>query len=367
MRTETIESKPFMLLATMYMISYGVVLIPGFLAHTARQQAWQAVIIGTLVCILASYLLMHLFRKHPGLSLFELMDLILGRWLSTVLILVLVWIVAFIAFASLLNFTQGFITTQIMPETPEWTFGLMFIIVVVVGVKLGLKTLARAGEILFYIFNILFFTLILSVIPQMKEDPSAIKLAPFFEVGWKPMLYSVWNYCGITGFSLIALLAFFPKYMSKPKQASKTLVFSAILGSSYLFIIVFFCTLVMGYELTATTLYPSYALAQRINLGNFFTRVEVLMAASWFITIYIKLIFYFKFSLSGLAHVFRIKNEQLLTIPFSLILLILSFYIFPNTSDWIEWENTLWPMISLVFLIGIPILVLLIGRMRRLI
>ncbi|WP_152393090.1 GerAB/ArcD/ProY family transporter [Paenibacillus guangzhouensis] len=367
MQDKRISTRQFTMLVIMYTIGYGILILPHFLTLTARQQAWQIVVIGFPVIAYVAYLYFRLFRKHPRLDLFELMDHILGKWISRVFIIILLWMILFVSLTSLLSLIEGFITTEIMTETPSWTFALMFMFIIVVGIKLGVQTISKANEMLFYIFNVFFFTLILTVLPKVRSDPLAIKFIPMFEVGWQPMLVTFLNYFSAVGAPLIILLAFFPKEIEKPETATRSFVLGTSIGGVYLLIILLCCIGVLGYDLTSTAIYPSYNLAQRINIADFFTRIEVLMAASWFITIYIKLIFYYKFSVRGLSHLLNIQNQQLLAVPLAITPLILSFYIYPDISSLFKFEITIWTYASIAFLFGIPLLLLTVGKLRRMI
>lgn len=181
------------------------------------------------------------------------------------------------------------------------------------------------------------------------------------------MLVTFLDYFAAAGAPLFVILTFFPKELEQPETASRSLMTGTVIGGIYLLIIVLCCTAVLGYDLTSTAIYPSYNLAQRINIANFFTRIEVLMAASWFITIYIKLIFYYQFSIRGLSHILRLQNQNLLVTPLSITPLILSFYIYPDISSLFKYENTIWTYASITFMFGIPLLLIAVGKVRKMI
>ncbi|WP_449015728.1 GerAB/ArcD/ProY family transporter, partial [Priestia megaterium] len=82
--------------------------------------------------------------------------------------------------------------------------------------------------------------------------------------------------------------------------------------------------LVLGPYYSQITMFPSYELGRRIDVGNFLHGIEVVLAILWFIILLFKLCIYFYATLLGFANVFHIKDYKLFSFPVALIMITLS-------------------------------------------
>jgi spore germination protein KB len=121
----------------------------------------------------------------------------------------------------------------------------------------------------------------------------------------------------------------------------------------------------LGADFSSRQAYPTYILGKKINIGNFFERVEVIVAISWVFTIYFKLtICYYGLTL-GLAQLFRLKDYKILVFPLAFLIIPFSILMHPNVvhvSNYIA--KTLTPF-SLTICFILPLLLLIIGKMRK--
>jgi spore germination protein KB len=77
--------------------------------------------------------------------------------------------------------------------------------------------------------------------------------------------------------------------VDRPDQARKAFLTGGLIGGLIPVVLIVLAVLVFGPELTAKSIYPSYSLAQKINIGNFLQRIEAIMAAMWFISLFFRL------------------------------------------------------------------------------
>ncbi len=88
--------------------------------------------------------------------------------------------------------------------------------------------------------------------------------------------------------------------------------------------------LVIGADMTESQIYPSYVLAKKINVGNFLTRIEVMMAIIWFLTIFFKLTVFLYATALSLAQTLKLKEYRFLTLPLGMILVVFTLVLSPN-------------------------------------
>jgi len=163
----------------------------------------------------------------------------------------------------------------------------------------------------------------------------------------------------------ISLLMLLP-YVANAKHARKDLLLGAVLGGIVIFAVVFVCVLVLGPYITGLQAYPTYALAKKINIGNFLERVEAILAFLWVISLFFKIILYGFAFVAGLSRLFRLRDEKLLVMPSAFLFFGMAYVVVPNA---VYFSDTLarkyWPYYDVTVAIAIPLLLLAVHAVRK--
>ncbi|MGZ4111091.1 MAG: GerAB/ArcD/ProY family transporter [Tumebacillaceae bacterium] len=358
--TNVITARQFMILTLFFAIGSTILIAPSSLAAGAKQDAWIAVLFGMGVSFALVWLYSRIGKLDPALTLVELSERLLGKWIGRV---VSIWFVLtmFEGTVTLLNFVGSFMNTQIMPQTPKISFHLLFILLAIMGLRLGIDTVARSAELLFPLFVVLFAVLLLLVIPQFKVE----NIQPLLEADSKSLLKSTLTYTSLASFTMIALMMLLPACFRHDKQAPKAFFYGSLWAGVVILLIVFVCIGVLGVVFTTHKVFPSYSLAKKISINDFLVRIEMLMATLWFITLYFKLILYFYAATLGLAQLLRLREYRVLTYPLGGIAVVLSSVIYPDAPFEKAYIDKSWlPYIATSGLI-LPLLLLGVSFFRK--
>jgi len=122
-------------------------------------------------------------------------------------------------------------------------------------------------------------------------------------------------------------------------------------------------TLVLGYSVGIYD-FPSYEAVSVIKLGEFFTRMEVLIGINLLLAGFIKSGVLLFSSCEALTKVFGFEDYEPLVQPVSLLILTVSVLIHKNTAEMYAWTDY-FPYFSLPFQVILPILVLVVGVIRK--
>jgi spore germination protein KB len=329
------------------------------LAAKAKQDAWLAAIFGLVVGLLLVWLYKTLGILFPNMTLVEYSEKILGKWIGKAISL-LFFTFPFLLGALVLRNIGDFLTTHVMPETPIEAIHLIFLIIVMMGTRYGLETLARSGEILFPWFIVLFLFLVIFISPQIELE----KIQPILEEGMKPVLQSTFLFIGFPFLELVNFLMIFP-YVNNPKDAGKAFFRGTLMGGIVLILLTALAILVEGADQTARNLYPSYILSQKINIGDFLQRIEAIVAIMWFISIFFKLTICFYVSTISLAQILKLKEYRMLVFPLGMILFVLSLIVSPNIVYISTLVLNIWTSYASTFGLFIPLLLLGIAAVRK--
>jgi len=360
MEKEIISSRQFMIITLLFSIGTAILVIPASIASEAKQDAWIAAIIGVAISFILVKLYISLGKRTPSLTFIEANEKILGRFLGKFTAVGFL-LLTFLSSGELLYFIGIFMKTEVMPETPTMAFALLFSIIIVYAAFLGIEVFARSTEILFPIFILIFIIFAVCITPQISFD----NVQPILETPKKSFLYSIIRFMSIFSFPLVVLLMLFPSAVNVQKSAQKGFYIGAIIGGIVLIIIITLCILVLGPSNTASRTFPSYALAQRISIGNFLQRIEIIMAGMWIISIYIRTFMYFYASVIGVAQLCKIQDHRPLILPFGLLMIGLSQIIHPNIVHSNVYNNEIWPIFSAIFTVILPLTLLIIAKIRK--
>lgn len=356
---EKISINQFTILVFMLTIGSAILLTPQYLAQAAKQDAWIATFIGVLLGLLFILLFMIIGNRYPDMSLMEYNEKILGKWLGKFVSLLYIFYF-FIISAQVLREIGYFITAQIMPETPITAIHIIFACVVVYAVRLGLEVIARTAEIFVPWVLLLLLILIVFLMPEAELE----KLQPILEEGMTPVFQGALHLSILTFLQLSILLMLFPN-VNSPKKIRASFLAGASIGGGIVFLIVLISILVLGAEVTARQIYPSFILAKQINVADFLTRIEVLMAGIWFISIFFKLTLSFYAASAGLAQTLNLGNYRILTFPLAIILIVFAIVIYPDLAYFDEVVRTVMIAYSLLCGLFFPLLLLVVDIIRN--
>lgn len=360
MQDVKISSYQFLVLVTFFSIGTSILVIPSLLAAEAKQDAWIVAIIATGIGLFVIWLFCTIAQWFPHLTFVQLNEKILGKWVGKATSLLFIFMS--LLYTSILLFYSGtFLNTLLMPNTPITALNILMAIIIVMGVRLGIETIARSAEILIFVFFVLFLFLILFISPEVQFE----NLQPVLEARVTSIIQSSLSFIEVTSVNAIVLLMIFPAVVNNIKQAKKSFFIGNLIGGVTIIVITFMCISVLGADNTAAQLYPSFELAKRINVGDFIQRIEAFMAALWIIALYFKATLYFYTSVIGVAQVFNLKNYRPLTMPLGVIVVVLSLIIFPNVVYQQNWSATTNLIISFSIGLLLPLLLVVVYAIRR--
>ncbi|MFM1654153.1 endospore germination permease [Brevibacillus sp. B_LB10_24] len=355
-----ISAWQFAVLVTLFTIGSSILVVPASLSVFAHQDAWIAALIGVGASLLLVWLYSAVGNICPGKSLMEINEKLLGKWAGKTVSFLLILSLFFAGAATALYYVGFFLTTHVMPLTPVHALNILFVAVIVLGTRLGIETLARSAEILFPFFAVLFGAMVFSTVPQIHFE----YLQPVLDNGVKPIITAVISFLSFAILPDIILLMIFP-YVHQGNAARKAFLFGNLIGGLVLTLIVTLSLLVLGPDVSTRHLFPSYALAKKIKIGDFLQRIEAIVAIMWFITFFFRLTIYLYGIAVAAAQILELNNYRPLVPPLGMILVVFSLVIFPNVPYEQNWDTKTW--IPYIFSVGLflPLFLLGIAKFRK--
>ncbi|MBM7602411.1 spore germination protein KB [Metabacillus crassostreae] len=357
-RRQQISIHQFTVLLIIYIVGDAILILPSIIAAEAKKDAWIAAIFSLFIGMIIVYFIYGVSKHYPNLTIIEYNKKVMGKVFGS-LISLLYLSYSFLYAAVALREVGDFLTTEILPDTPIEAIHILFALIVIMATRLGLENIARCLEILYPYVFLLFFILVISLIPQINFE----NVQPVLEDGFKPVARASLTFITYPFVELVIFMMFLP-YINEKARIKKYFFGGALIGGLILVLFTTLTILVLGYEQTSRYMYPGYSLAKKINVGAFFSRVEVILAGIWFITIFLRITIYFYFTCLGLAQILNLKDYRPFVYPLGMIMVVLSISISPNIV-YINEMSSIWPFYDLTIGVFLPLLLVLITFIRK--
>lgn len=359
MEKEMIKAAQFKKMVFLYTVGTSIILIPSTLASDAKNDAWISAILGTVAGLILVGLYLALANLVPGRTIVEICFVLLGKWPGRLCSLLL-FLYSFILTTLVMRNLGDFLTASMFPETPINAIHLVYLVIVLIGVRYGLANIARTMDIFYPFICLLFILFALLLTPEIDFK----QLQPVFGSGGWPIVNATYSYISFPYLEYVLFLMILPK-VEDPKEGGKAFLKGTLLGGFVLLMITTLCLLVMGTGMTSSNLYASFEMAKIIKIGDFIQRVEVIIAVIWFVTIFCKLVVCFYMAIQSFSQSFNLGDYRPLVFPMGMILFAITSFIVPDMGYFISFDRYVWTMYSFTFGFVFPLLLLLIAIVRR--
>lgn len=324
-----------------------------------KQDAWIAMLVGGMLAMVLTLLVVRLCVLHPGQSLFEFSQALLGKWLGRVIVLpyLVVW---FFLNAAALRLFGDFIHLIMLDNTPVWLIMLLIVILMTyLTYSVGITGIGRFCEI---VGPIIVSTLLLGFslnIIDVKWDYIKPVIRDF---GWAATLKHSILPASFLGESFI-FFSILP-FMEHPRKAYSRSLIAVGMATVLVFLATLMVLLVFGPDVSAKLRFPYFMLVRSINILDFIQNIDIFVIFIWIFGLFARLSLYLFITSYEAARWFHVKNWRIfiwIGAPAMFIMALL----FPNSAS-LNSINSKWQMVAFpVCSIGIPLLLLLVSAFRK--
>ena len=317
------------------------------------RSSFVAVFIGTLLMIPVSFLILKVCKKHESCTLFDIIELGFGKFITGIFVIIYSLIVIIIAVSTMLLFT-GQISTSFLQLTPPWLIMLIILFISSLIVSKGVNILGRMVEILaiWAICNY-FPVFFLSLFKQFNWE----YVIPIFDTSFfsfiKGTLFSFGSASEFLIFELIITA-----YIKEPYKHRKWITRGIFLWAFVIILAVFLIIGIKNVEIFEGMPQVGVEAARAINLGDFIRGVEVFIVMTYqiiaiskiaicifcikgatkktfsfkysktFIVLIASIIFIISFEITNVNTVYFLSLfcAIYLTVPFTLLVILFAFF-----------------------------------------
>lgn len=348
----------FLLLTMVFTISIRI--LPQVTASSAKQAAWVTPLTALPFLLLLIYIMSVFFRKkeNTNLSFTNIIYKIVGGVFGRIIVfLYLVWIV--ILSALYVRYYGERLVSSIAPNTPNMFFIIFMLITVFVFLKKGIVLIARMNEVILYIIAITFLVLFIMSMPIINVK----NLLPVSHLDALPILWG--SYGILPAWTYLFYLFFFGDRISDKENLWKY----GLRGSIFLTavtVMLFIMTIGdLSHSVASRVPLPFFVAVRQISLFEFVERLEAVTVALWVFADFILISVFSYTALSIIKSLFNLKSVKHLSAPFLAFIFVLSMNI-ANTNFQLErFSKEIVMHANNIFQIGVPILLLIVGKLRK--
>lgn len=336
----------------------GSTLLTGYVTGVAKQETWISVVAGYIVSLPILGIYIKLANKFPRKNIIQITTStfggILGRIISGF------YIFFFFSLAFLNTRVMGeFMTGYIMPETPLLAFQIMFIFVCAWAVRKGVETMTRYGVLFVIIVSIVILFNSVLLIKDMKFS----NFLPIFSLPITKYIQATHTVVILPFCEIFTFFMIFP-YIKESAKVKKALYGGLTIGAITFFAIVLRDTSVLGAANVVFTA-PTFEVIRLINVGDIFTRMEILYSTVLLILFFFKVSIVFFAAVMGTAQLFNLHSYRILVPIFGVLITIFSFIAFESPSETSYWGQNIAAVYSSFFEVLLPAITLVVAVIQE--
>jgi len=290
------------------------------LLNLIKQDSWIIPLAGIILGIVFSLLVTYIIDYEPSMGFSEKIIKLFNKPIGTIIIIIFCLFCFFMCILTYLNL-NNFIHGQFLSKTPTLAIATLCIIAIFYILTKGLNTIAKTGNILFYIAMILFFISFIGLLPFIKIE----NLKPIFNSHSKNYIEALNCFYS---FNIVPMLflTIIPKEKINQPKVKKTLILSFLLSAFTMFIVMFSTIASFGYELTSLYKYPEFHVLKNISLMGLEARIESILIIQCIFDFFMFVVLTIYFIANCIKSVYKFKNINYIYLVLCIIIVIITNY-----------------------------------------
>ncbi|WP_241393138.1 spore germination protein [Clostridium acetobutylicum] len=335
-----------------------------FLNPEAEQNAW----IGVLMCIIPALIFqstyIYLWQNHKDDSIIQYMPKIWGKFLGSIFSFFYLTFFIYTASRVLRNLSVLIITSS-MPRMPIFLICMILMFVCWYGVYLGIENISRLMYVFLFAWISFFaFEWIFFIIPPNQIEPK--HMFPILENGIVPVIKKSLSVIAFPfGENIISTMLF--PLVSDQKKLKKYALSAVIVQGILISLSTLLCILVLGLKFSISALFPFLQTLRVLKVTEYFDRLDIFAIIIVVIVSFTKVSVFCYGAVKGTAQLFKIKNSKWLSIPISILILIISRLMASNFPQHIHIHIDIFiKYLNVPLTIILPLLTIILFNLKKL-
>lgn len=314
------------------------------------QDTWIALL---LVLTFGSFfVLMHarIVSLFPGKNLYDIAESIFGKIVGKIITILLIGYAIYLSII-VIKIISEFIKIVNLIETPALPIVALLLITAAYLTFSGITTLKKWIIFVWPIYFLILIYILLIAIPEMNPA----NILPIFEhsmmdIGKESLKIFTTSFTGIILFLTL-------ENFIKPNENPYQIYFLSFLVAMIILTIIFFINaMVLGIPMLKISYFPIYTVARLSDIGDFLSRVEMLISFSLIFAGIAKISICLLAAVKGVKNLLYHRNEGFILFILSIIVLAISVLGFSSIIDLLDFIE-FYQVYVLVFQITLSVLI----------
>ena len=350
--------RPSLLMVLIICFIHGSTLLLSLVDSGMKQDAWMAIVCGAIVSM--PFILSYVFlsKRFPGKSLIQIHDIVYGNVLGKILS-ICYFFFFMLLFAYNMRQIVEFLNGYIMSETPPIALYITIALVCTYAVKKGIHVIAKMS--MYAVAFVVFAAVMIFLLLLGKMDFS--NFLPMFNAPPEEYIRTTYIMAAIPFSELLFLVMVMPRVRPLNKAARYVTMGVGLATLLYLLIIVRI-TATLG-ESSPLYTESSFQSVRLIDIGEFLTRLELIIALGIIATIFIKISVLYFAAVKSISEILKLRSFNPLLLPLAGIAIVLA--LIACDSSVVNADNADYHIVfATPFEFILPPLTLLIAKLRKL-
>ncbi|KUO70967.1 MAG: hypothetical protein APF77_14115 [Clostridia bacterium BRH_c25] len=314
----SITSKQLIFIMIGTMLGSGILSLPRLAAKEAGQDAWLAVILGSMFPLASLSLIRLLYKKNDAASFVEICRKVGGRWLGSLFSIILA-LYSVLTASVLLRVFIEVISMFLLNDTPMLAKLVLMLSVCAYLASTNAKVIGRLNEFLFYVLlPIVFFSL-----PAIVKNSDIRNLMPVLN-------FEVSDYARAaltTGFAFsgFELYIVFHPYVLKEKEAYGASLYALLITLVIYLYFVIGVISVFGSELTQKFTWPTLRVLATAEVP-ILERIEFLFIQAWIGVSFRPISIQYFCASHIIAELLKLKSQKWSTLGLFPVMILIAYY-----------------------------------------
>ena len=319
------------------------------LKQDAGINAWLSALISYIIGFIPLLIVIYISNYEKDLNLHKKITKLFGDKIGFIINIILSLILISLATTLLYNI-NNFILSQFLYRTPFLISCTLFMILVIYTTNKGINTITKIS-LLLLILNIALYTINIS---SLFTSIDILNFYPLLKINTQNIIPASLKITSINYLPLLTILIIPKNRLTVPKNYTKTLIISYIIGAIISFGLVITTFGVLGIDLINVFEYSEYIVLRKVKLLGFLERIENIISLQWIIGtfIYLTIIIY---TISKSIPLKSIKSHKYINVIIGIILIVLTMIIFKDNTIFDNYIKNIFPYIisglSLIYIL----------------
>ncbi|SPF40833.1 putative Spore germination protein, amino acid permease [Candidatus Desulfosporosinus infrequens] len=308
MIVERISSRQFTWLTITACLATCPIILPTMVIFYAKQSAWLALVLATILNLAGVMLNLSLAQEFPGQTVAQYAQVLLGSWLGK--LIGFFYTLAFLYNAAICsNLISQVIQIYTLPETPLWPFVTGLTLLAVYSAWQGVEPIARANDLILPINLLVAVIAFLLVIPNGK----LYQALPVFQLNFTAILKG--TFPPAIAFGEVFFILQLAPVLNKQNELRSSTLKGVLFTSFFLIAVTQTLLFALGAYRASIYFFPAIEITEELHIMDVFERFEPLILSTWLLMNIIKIsLMTYLFALSA-AHTMHSKTYKGFLLP----------------------------------------------------